>query len=175
MSSWGTTTLDTPPQPTWLPTQNTDTQGEPHQGCHTAQSSSFLHEPETPTSPVTVQSRASQTASEPMRSHATDWPHTRQGQTTPNPTTSFTRELCWSCADQVLCEPPAAGHRRRGDATIAPTPQQHGIAEEPIGHACPTSTHLLLESSSFYELISTPRCSLDSRTMLQILCSASFS
>jgi hypothetical protein len=61
--------------------------------------------------------------------------HTRQGQTAPTQTTSFTRELCWTCADRVLCKPSAAGHRRRGEATATPTPQQHSIAEEPIGHA----------------------------------------
>jgi hypothetical protein len=77
------TTLGTPPQPTWLLTRNTDTQGEPHQGCHTASSLSLLHEPATPTSPATSQTelhKRRRSPCQPMPSIG----HTCQGQTALN-------------------------------------------------------------------------------------------
>jgi hypothetical protein len=124
-----TTTLGTPQQPTWLPTRNIDTQGEPQQGCHTGSSSSLLHELATPTSPATSWTELHKRRRSPSRSMPPIG-HTRQGQTTPNHTTSFTRELCRSCADRAPYRPPAAGHRCHGD-TAPPTPQQHGKQENP--------------------------------------------
>jgi hypothetical protein len=109
-----TTTIGTPPQPTRLPTRDTDTQGEPHQGCQTTSSSSLLHEPATPTSPAATQTELRKRRRSPCRSMPPIG-HTRQGQTAPNQTTSFTRELCWTCADRALCKPPATGHRRHRD------------------------------------------------------------
>jgi hypothetical protein len=129
MSAWNTTTLGTPPQPTWLLTRNKDTQGEPHQGCHTRSSSSLLHEPATLTSPATSRTELHKQRRSPCRSMPPIG-HTRQGQTALNQTTSFTRELCGSCTDRELCRPPAAGHRRHGD-TAPPTPQQHDKQENP--------------------------------------------